>query len=70
MSNSENDDMREEYDLSKLKQSGPRGKYAKMYKEASNIVVIDEDLTENFPSAKAVNDALRKLLKKQDNSAA
>ena len=62
--------MRDEYDLSKMKSSGPRGKYAKQYKDASNIVVIDEELTKKFPSAKSVNDALRKLLKKQDNSAA
>ena len=70
MSNPENDDMREEYDLGKLKQSGVRGKYAQRYKEASNVVVIDDDLTQKFPTSKAVNDALRKLANEKDSGAA
>jgi hypothetical protein len=61
MSNSENDDLRLEYDLEKL---GPavRGKYSRRYQESTNIVVIDSDLQKEFPNAKAVNDALRELL--------
>ena len=61
MSNTDKDDLRPEYDLSKLGK-GVRGKYAKRYKEGSNVVVIDPDLTEAFPNAKAVNDALREVL--------
>lgn len=67
---SSNDDMKDEYDLSKLKQIGPRGKYAKRYREGTNIAVIDDDLYKAFPTSKAVNDALRKVLKEQGGDAA
>ena len=62
MSNSTKDDLRPEYNLNELK-SGVRGKYRKGYAESSNVVVIEPDLTEAFPNTKAVNDALRELLK-------
>ena len=39
-----------------------RGKYAARLKESSNIVVLDPEIAEAFPNAKAVNDALRGLL--------
>jgi hypothetical protein len=39
-----------------------RGKYAARLKEASNIVLLDPEVAEAFPDAKAVNDALRNLL--------
>lgn len=70
MSKPKNQEMRDEYDFSKMRQVGPRGKYAQKYKEATNVVVIDDDLSKKFPTAKSVNDALRKVLKQQDNSAA
>jgi hypothetical protein len=54
------DDLRPEYDVSKLGK-GVRGKYAARYREGSNVVVIDPDLTAEFPNAKAVNDALREV---------
>ena len=62
MSNSTKDDLRPEYNLNELK-GGMRGKYRKGYEESSNIVVIEPDLAEAFPNTKAVNDALRELLK-------
>lgn len=65
-----NDNMRDEYDLSKLQQVGPRGKYAQQYREGTNVVLIDDDLAEAFPTPKAVNDALRKALKEQSGDAA
>lgn len=52
-------DLLPEYDFSK----GVRGKYAERYAKGTNVVVIDRDLTRKFPTAQAVNDALRKLLK-------
>jgi hypothetical protein len=55
------DDLQPEYALAKLGK-GVRGKYAARYREGSNIVVIDPDLTAAFPNAKAVNDALREVL--------
>lgn len=50
--------MRDHYDFSK----GERGKYAKRYREGTNIVLIEPDLLESFPNDKAVNDALREFL--------
>ena len=51
--------MRAEYDFS----DGVRGKYAKRYAQGSNIVVLEPDVAEAFPTARAVNTALRKLLR-------
>ena len=67
-STDKDDDLRTEYDLTKLGK-GVRGKYAKRYSEGSNVVVIDPDLTDAFPNAKAVNDALREVLAKRSRSA-
>lgn len=52
-------DMLEEYDFSK----GVRGKYTKRYAKGTNVVVVDRDLSKHFPDAKAVNDALRLVLR-------
>ena len=49
--------MRDEYDFS----GGVRGKYAKRYAKGTNVVVLDPDVAKAFPSADAVNDALRTL---------
>ena len=68
MSNTDKDDLRPEYDLGKLGK-GVRGKYFKRYSEGSNVVVIDPDLTEAFPNAKAVNDALRDVLARKARKA-
>ena len=57
----DNDDLRAEYPP-ELIRSGVRGKYAKRYREKTNIVVIEPDLSEVFPNTKAVNDALRQIL--------
>jgi len=56
MSNSENDDLRPEYDREELG-AGVRGKYHKAYQESTNVVVVDPDLRCEFPNSKAVNDA-------------
>lgn len=52
-------EVRAEYDFS----GGVRGKYAKRYARGSNVVVLDPDVAEAFPTARAVNAALRKLLR-------
>ena len=49
--------MRDEYDFAK----GVRGKYARRYHQASNIIVLDPDVAEEFPNSQAVNRALRAL---------
>ncbi len=63
-----NDELRSEYDLKALA-NGVRGKYYERYQDETNIVVIDSDLSEEFPNTKAVNDALRELLEGREHSA-
>jgi len=52
------DTLRSEYSADLIK-SGQRGKYAKRYREGTNIVRIEPDLHRIFPDADAVNRALR-----------
>jgi len=56
--NNDKDTLRDEYP-GDLIRSGERGKYAKAYREGTNIVLIEPDLHELFPSSEAVNRALR-----------
>jgi hypothetical protein len=58
----ENDDLRPEYDLSKL-EGGVRGKYARQRLEETNLVRLDPDVAQAFPNEQAVNEALRLLMK-------
>ena len=67
MSKSEND-LKAEYDLRSLGK-GIRGKYFDQYQKGTNVVVIDPELSKAFPNAKAVNDALRKVLESRGKSA-
>ena len=46
-----------------------RGKHAQRLRESSNVVVIEPDLAKVFPNARAVNTALRRLLRKRKASA-
>jgi hypothetical protein len=50
--------MRAEYDFS----NGVRGKYAKRFKEGTNIVLLAPEVAEIFPDSAAVNDALMALV--------
>jgi hypothetical protein len=54
---SEEDTMRPEYDFSKA----VRGATAKRYAEGTNVVLLDPDVAEVFPNARAVNEALRTM---------
>ena len=54
------DDMRKEYDLSKLA-GGVRGKYYRRATAGTNLVLIEPDLVNMFPDSEAVNRALRAL---------
>ena len=49
--------------------SGIRGKYARRFKDGSNVVVIDPDLSDAFPNSEAVNEALRDYLASQEQVA-
>lgn len=57
----EDDDLREEYDLSQLPVL-PRGRYAPSRRRARNLVVLDPDVARAFPTDEAVNQALRLVL--------
>jgi hypothetical protein len=60
--NANEDDLRPEYDASHFKK-GVRGKYAARYKAGTNLVLLAPDVAAAFPDAKAVNEALRLLVK-------
>jgi len=55
------DDLRREYDLSKLK-GGVRGKYVARYRAGTNLVLLSPDVAEHFPDEQSVNTALRTLI--------
>ena len=56
------DELRPEYDLTQL-QGGVRGKYAQRYKQGTNLVLLDPDVADAFPTEDSVNEALRLLMK-------
>jgi hypothetical protein len=58
-----NDELRPEYDMKSLLKDGMRGKYAKKYREGTNLVLLEPDVAKAFPNEKAVNEALRLVIK-------
>ena len=54
------DDLRPEYDLTKLK-GGVRGKYYQRAIAGTNLILVDPELAKVFPDADSVNRALRVL---------
>jgi hypothetical protein len=54
-------EMRAEYDFT----GAVRGKYFERYTASSNVVVLDPDVSQAFPNAAAVNQALRSLVRKR-----
>jgi len=65
----DDDDLRPEYDLSQLS-GGVRGKYYERAKGGTNLVLIEPDLVEVFPTAEAVNRALRVVAEAAKSAAA
>jgi hypothetical protein len=55
------DELRREYDLSKLKQ-GVRGKYVERFRAGTNLVLLSPDVAKHFPDEQSVNQALRGLI--------
>ena len=51
------DELRPEYDLAILLKAGVRGKYARRYKQGTNLVLLSPDVARNFPNDEAVNEA-------------
>ena len=56
------DDMRAEYDFASMK-GGIRGKYAKRAHAGTNIVLIEPEVSDAFPTERAVNEALKGVLR-------
>ena len=56
--------MREEYDFSK----GVRGKYADRVGDVAKLVALDPDVARKFPTAEAVNEALRSVVREKEQA--
>lgn len=55
------DELRPEYDFASMK-GGVRGKYVRRFREGTNIVLVQPEVAEAFPTDDAVNEALRGVL--------
>jgi hypothetical protein len=58
---SRRDELRREYDLSKLN-GGVRSKYLERYRAGTNLVLLSPDVAKHFPDEQSVNKALRTLI--------
>jgi hypothetical protein len=56
-----NGDIQPEYDFASMK-GGVRGKYYAQYRKGTNVVLLEPDVAEAFPTEDAVNEALRGIL--------
>ncbi|HSY33759.1 MAG TPA: hypothetical protein VLA42_17385 [Verrucomicrobiae bacterium] len=56
------DELRQEYDFSKLK-NGVRSKYAARFNAGTNLVLLSPDVAKHFPDDRSVNAALRTLIR-------
>jgi hypothetical protein len=57
------DELRPEYDLGQLLKGGVRGKYARRYHAGTNLILLEPDVRRAFRNEKAVNEALRLVMK-------
>ena len=55
------DDLRPEYNFAEMP-GGVRGKYAERYESGTNLVLLDPEVAEAFPTEESVNEALRLLM--------
>jgi len=58
----DNYELRKEYDLSKMTVL-PRGRFDPKRRIGKNVVLLEPDVAKAFPNDKAVNEALRLILK-------
>ena len=58
------DEMLPHYDF----RGGVRGKYAALYEEGTNVVLLEPDVAARFPDAASVNRALRALAEIADET--
>jgi hypothetical protein len=61
MNDEMDDELRPEYDFSQL-EGGVRGKYVERYRSSNNLVLLDPDVAQAFPTEADVNEALRLLM--------
>jgi hypothetical protein len=54
-------ELRDEYDLSEMKVVA-KGRYTPHRRAGKNIVLLDSDITEFFPTDESVNEALRLIV--------
>jgi hypothetical protein len=57
------DELRPEYDLGQLLKTGIRGKYVERYRQGTNLVLLEPDVAEAFPTGTSVNQALRLVIR-------
>jgi len=58
-------ELRDEYDLSKMRVVA-KGRYAPHRRTGKNVVLLDSDVTEFFPTDESVNEALRLIIRASD----
>jgi hypothetical protein len=56
------DELRPEYNLGELLKGGVQGKYAGRFREGTNLVLLDQDVAEAFPTDDSVNETLRLVI--------
>jgi hypothetical protein len=59
--NPKHNEMRAEYDFASMR-GGVRAKYYEEYRKGTNVVLLQPDVAEAFPTEEAVNEALRGIL--------
>ena len=60
-SKSDDYELRDEYDLSKMTVV-PKGRYAPERRAGKNVIILEPDISEAFPTDEAVNEALRLVM--------
>jgi hypothetical protein len=60
-SKSDDYELRDEYDLSKMTVV-PKGRYAPERRVGKNVIILEPDISEAFPTDEAVNEALRLVM--------
>jgi hypothetical protein len=61
--NDKPDNLRPEYDLGELLKRGVRGRYVERYRAGTNLVLLEPDVAKAFPDQRAVNEALRLVIR-------
>jgi hypothetical protein len=57
------DELRPEYNMKSLLKGSVRGKYAARYRAGTNLVLLEPEVAKAFPNEKAVNEALKLVMK-------